>query len=243
MTRYTLPLSFQDTLFAGTTTKVEILANLKEDTGVLASLRKDAAARALVTVSAFAKPGLERFALRQRRRNRIMRWLGERLGRTNPSQPQAADAHTRIVLAKDNDSIEWDETLKHRPVAHGLLYDLTAAGRMDVLRVGRFPSQDFPLVDRYVSREHGLALYLNGAVYYCDYGTFFTDDAAREDGRMPGRHGSRNGTWIRDASPIRDTLIRWDEADELGLGDVIKASDGSFVRMIRLSYGRISGRH
>jgi len=241
MTRTTLSIYFHEKLSTGTATKAEILANLKEDTATLANLRKDAAARALVTVSA-AKPGLVWFTP-QPRRNRIVDWLRERLGKPNAIQPQVADAHARIVLAEDSDSSEAGETLSHRPAAYGLLYELTAAGRIDVLRIGRAHSQDFRLEDRCVSREHGLALFVNGIVYYCDYGTLFTDDDAKESSRRPGRHGSLNGTWVRDHTPIVDTLIRWNEDDELGLGNTVKTTSASAVHTIQLSYRRVNGWH
>jgi len=241
VTRTTLSICFHEKLSTGTATKAEILANLKEDTATLANLRKDAAARALVTVSA-TKPGLVWFAP-QPWRNRIVDWLRERLGKPDAIQPQVADAHARIVQAESSDGNEAGETRKHRAAAYGLLYDLTAAGRIDVLRIGRAHSQDFRLEDRCVSREHGLALFVNGIVYYCDYGTFFTDDDAKESSRLPGRHGSLNGTWIRDHTPIVDTLIRWNEDDGLGLGRAVRTSSGSKAHTIRLSYRRVNGWH
>jgi FHA domain len=241
ITRTTLPISFYDKLSTGTTTKAEILANLQKDTASLVSMRKDAAARVLVTVSA-TKPGLV-WSAPQPRRNRIVDWLRERLGKTNADQPKVADAHARIALEEGSDSSEAGERLSHRPAAHGLLYDLAAAGRIDVLRIGRADSQDFRIEDRCVSREHGLALFVNGIVYYCDYGTFFTDDDAKKSRRLPGRHGSLNGTFIRDDTRIVDTLIRWNADDELGLAGSVKTSDGHRVSTIRMSHHWVNGWH
>lgn len=79
------------------------------------------------------------------------------------------------------------------------LYRLHDPNRVDVIRLGRHPSQDVQILDGLVSREHGLIIMGDHMPLYCDYGTMHDD----------GRSGSTNGTWINGDGPIRDTIMNW----------------------------------
>jgi len=88
------------------------------------------------------------------------------------------------------------------------MYALTDAARVDVLRFGRHPDQDLQILDRLVSREHGLVIFSDRLPLFCDYGTL-----------IDGAHaGSTNGTWIDGERRIRDAMIPWLPGQELMFG-------------------------
>lgn len=79
------------------------------------------------------------------------------------------------------------------------LYRFDAPDRVDVIRIGRLPSQDVQVLDPLVSREHALIIMGERVPLLCDYGTL----------RDAGRSGSMNGTWVNGAGPIKDTIVSW----------------------------------
>jgi len=96
----------------------------------------------------------------------------------------------------------------YRVVHTASLYEMSDAARVDVLRIGRQPGQDVELLDRCVSREHGLIIYADGLPLFCDYGTLHD-----------GSHtGSTNGTYLDGVTRIRDAMITWMPAQALMLG-------------------------
>ncbi len=79
------------------------------------------------------------------------------------------------------------------------LYRFDDPDRVDVIRIGRHPSQDVQILDPLVSREHGLIIMGDRMPLFCDYGTL----------KGGGRSGSTNGTWVNGSGPIKDTIVMW----------------------------------
>ena len=88
------------------------------------------------------------------------------------------------------------------------MYSLSDSARVDVLRFGRHPAQDIQILDRQVSREHGLVIFSENLPLFCDYGTLHAGVHA----------GSTNGTYLDGEVPIRDKMIPWLPGQELMLG-------------------------
>lgn len=113
----------------------------------------------------------------------------------DPGSPAGPPHLQPAALARGTRAVQGEPViLKTVP-----LYRFDDPNRVDVIRIGRLPTQDVQILDRLVSREHGLIIMGDHVPLYCDYGTL------RDDGRS----GSLNGTWINGDGPIRDTIVNW----------------------------------
>jgi hypothetical protein len=101
-----------------------------------------------------------------------------------------------------------DSTPVYERAGRAQLYALTDAARVDVVRFGRHPDQDIQVLDKTVSREHGLVIFAGELPLFCDYGTL-------KDG---GHTGSMNGTYLDGVVRISDTMIPWLPGQELLFG-------------------------
>lgn len=108
------------------------------------------------------------------------------------------------------------------------LYDLSDADRVDVIRFGRHPDQDVQLLDRIVSREHGLVIFAEPVPLFCDYGTL-----------IEGKHsGSTNGTYLDGVTRIHDAMFPWLPGQALMLGTEARDVQGTPGFAFRLTYAR-----
>jgi FHA domain len=103
---------------------------------------------------------------------------------------------------------QMPEAAIYDPITTAHLYSLGDQARVDVLRFGRHPDQDIQLLDRLVSREHGLVIFSDGLPLFCDYGTL----------KQGGHTGSTNGTYLDGVMRISDAMITWPPGQALMLG-------------------------
>jgi len=178
-------------LTLSTTTRTEILSRLEDDTPEREAIRRRAPRIATVTLCELVRPRSSR----------------------NP-------VPERVPLARGTRQDASSEAI-YRDVESVDLYDLGDIGRVDVIRVGRHPSQDLQVLDNVASREHGLVLF-DSIVYFYDYGTNIgpdhPDHPVRVEDRPPGRHGSRNGSYLNRHTLIRNGMIPWNESDTIHFG-------------------------
>ena len=127
-------------------------------------------------------------------------------------------------LARGTEAMQLVPLYEHHAAAK--LYQLADDARVDLIRFGRHPDQDVQLLDRLISREHGLVILADQLPLFCDYGTL-----------IDGVHaGSTNGTYLDGSRRIHDTMLPWFPGQQLMLGEVHHDRAGGPHFAFKLSY-------
>ncbi len=208
---------------AGLATKDEILGHLEQhadakspEPGITASVE--------VTLSILRETRVETGQTKESSsKQRFLDWANETVASENISER----ASEQITLTDP----------QYDPIRTIQLYDFSDRGRFHVVRVGRHPSQDLQILERTVSREHGLIIFSGDQMLFCDYGTL------RVDKDNEGRYGSTNGTFVNGLVCIRDTMVHWLEEDSLMFGSpYYQDNEGQPVHSYMLTYRQTAAR-